>query len=439
MVNKIVKKHLFKLASWLIRTPFYKLFIIAAVKSVYYYRKYDSSNDNKKSILILNYERFTHDLDALSLDQRVKLLILPSRIQTLLNSLFLSNNYSYQVDSYINEKEETKELVRFITKFVNKLNDKYNLCGIISCSFYYRQDFSYEFSSLATHVPFYVVFKEYMKDDIVVDATINRYKQNKYQFVGEQIFSANKNVENILLRSGVCREDQISVVGSPRFDVIFNNKDTSTKYDKQQVVTLFSFYHSSGLIELEGDNNFFSDRGDGYYDLFKDVHTSVAELAVENRDLEFIIKTKWDGQWHDRVVSTIYEASGIDILCEPNISLVSEGNAQTLIKKSSVVIAFNSTTILEAGLLGRNVIVPVYAEALDKYFNSNLYFTKYLDSLIVASSNKNLKNKIMKHVVNPQFFPLPNEMVQDFIGFYDNKSSKRVLDEILENNKLINK
>ena len=438
MVNEIIKKYLLKLASWLIRTPFYKLFIIAAVKSVYYYRKYDSNHDNKKSILILNHERFTHDLDALSLDQRVKFLILPSRIQTLLNSLFLSNSYSYKVDSYINEKEETKELVRFVVKFVNKLNDKYNLCGIISCSFYYRQDFSYEFSSLTTHVPFYVIFKEYMKDDVVVDVTINRYKQNKFHFIGKQIFSANKNVEKILLRSGVCREDQISIVGSPRFDVMFNNKDASIKHDKQ-VVTLFSFYHSSGLIELEGDNNFFSDQGDGYYDLFKDVHTSVAELAVENRGIEFVIKTKWGGQWHDRIVSTIYEASGIDILCEPNISLMSEGNAQTLIKKSSLVVAFNSTTILEAGLLGRNVIVPVYAEAIDKYFNSNLYFTKYLDSLIVASSNKDLKDKIMEHVVNPQFFPLPDKMMQEFLGFCDGQSSKRILDEILENNKLINK
>jgi hypothetical protein len=270
-----------------------------------------------------------------------------------------------------------------------------------------------------------------MKDDIVVDATINRYKQNKYQFVGEKIFSANKNIEKILLRSGVCRENQISLVGSPRFDAIFNNKNTTTKHDKQ-IVTLFSFYHSSGSIELKGDNNFFSDQGDGYYDLFKNVHTSVAELAIENRDLEFIIKTKWGGQWHDRIISTIYETSGIDILCEPNISLVSEDNAQTLIKKSSVIIAFNSTTILEAGLLGRNVIIPVYAEALDKYFNSNLFFTKYLDSLIVASNNKDLKNKVMEHVINPQFFPLPNKMVQDFIGFCDSKSSKRILDEILE-------
>jgi hydroxymethylpyrimidine/phosphomethylpyrimidine kinase len=112
---------------------------------------------------------------------------------------------------------------------------------------------------------------------------------------------------------------------------------------------------------------------------------------------------------------------------------VSEGNAQTLIKKSSLVIAFNSTTILEAGLLGRNVIIPVYAEAVDKYFNSNVYFKKYLDSMIVASSGKDLKDKVLKYAFKQQHFPLPDKMVQDFIGFYDGQSSKRILDEIINN------
>jgi hypothetical protein len=45
----------------------------------------------------------------------------------------------------------------------------------------------------------------------------------------------------------------------------------------------------------------------------------------------------------------------------------------------------------------------------------------------------------MEHVVNPQFFPLPDKMMQEFLGFCDGQSSKRILDEILENNKLINK
>ena len=434
-MKAIIKKILLNLAGWLIQTPLYKLFIIAAVRSVFFFQKYED-NDTKKSILILNHERFSHDLEALCLDKRVKLLILPSRIQTLLNSLFLNSNFSYQVNSYQNKKNETKKLVRFVVEFINKLNEKYNLCGIVTCSFYYRQDFPYQFASLKTPVPFYVIFKEYMKDESVVEHTIKNYKRKKFKFVGEKIFSANKNIEKILLESGVCQKSRISLVGSPRFDNIFKSNIYSNKYNKnkhtKKVVTFFSFLHSSGSIELKGSNNFFSDNGDGYYKLFRDVHKSVAELAVDNRDVQFIIKTKWGGIWFDKIVSSVLSATGIDILHQPNITLLSERNTQELIMKSSLVIAFNSTTVLESGLLGKNIIIPVYNEAKDKYYESNLFFKKYLDSLIIASSNKDLKDKVIKYLFDHKHYPLPKKMIKDFLIFYDGKSSKRILDIILQ-------
>ena len=434
-MRMFIKKNLLKLGSCLIQTFFYKLFIIVAVRSVYFFQKYEDIS-NKKNILILNHERFIPDLKALSSDKRIRLLILPSRIQTLLNTLFLNNNFSYQVDSYLNEEKETKKLVRFVAEFINDLDKKFNLYGIMTCSFYYRQDFPYEFASIKTSVPFYVFFKEYMKADCMVEQTIKRYKKNKFKFIGKKVFCANKNIEKILLESDVCEKSQIVLTGSPRFDNIIKNK-VSPITNEKKIVTFFSFFHSSGGIILKGSNNFFSDKGDGYYKLFSDVHTSVAELALENRDIQFIIKTKWGGMWFDEIISSVYRTSGIDILSQPNITLLSEGSVHSLIKQSSLVIAFNSTTVLESSLLGRNVIIPLYNEALDKYFYTNLHFTKYLDSLIVASSNKDLKHKIMRYLFDFQHIQLDDKLIKDYLGFYDNNSSKRIIDNILLNSRKI--
>ncbi len=186
------------------------------------------------------------------------------------------------------------------------------------------------------------------------------------------------------------------------------------------------------MIQLKGEDKFFSDGDSGYYDLFKQVHVAIAELAVENKDYTFIIKTKWGGQWHERIRSTVYESSGIDILHEKNISLLSKGNAQSLIKQSSVVVAFNSTTILEAHLLKKNVIIPVFSEAVDKYYNTNLLFTKYFDSLVTASSKEDLKRKIIACPSEQLYMEFPNQMIKDFIGFRDGRSAARVIDGILQ-------
>ena len=58
------------------------------MRLIYFDNKNDQ-NKSKETILILNRERFEHDLESIRDDTRIRLLILPSRIQTVINSLFL--------------------------------------------------------------------------------------------------------------------------------------------------------------------------------------------------------------------------------------------------------------------------------------------------------------------------------------------------------------
>ena len=128
--------------------------------------------------------------------------------------------------------------------------------------------------------------------------------------------------------------------------------------------------------------------------MFEQVHVAIAELAVENSNVTYYIKTKWGGSLHDRIISTILQNSGIDIREQHNVILDYQENAQSLIKRSSVVVAFNSTTVLEASLLKTNVILPIFCEARTKYLGTNVLFAQFLDSLTTASSKEDLKDQI---------------------------------------------
>ena len=83
---------------------------------------------------------------------------------------------SYLFDRYINPSIEVERLVNFITNFLIALDAKYKISAILTCSFYYRQDMPYQFSCVDTGVPFYVLWKEYLKDDCTLEATIEGIK-----------------------------------------------------------------------------------------------------------------------------------------------------------------------------------------------------------------------------------------------------------------------
>ena len=100
-----------------------------------------------------------------------------------------------------------------------------------------------------------------------------------------------------------------------------------------------------------------------------------------------------------------------------------------------VVVAFNSTTVLEASLLKKNVILPIFCEAKEKYFNTNVLYKEFLDSLIVASSKEDLKDKIMNYAKEEDYNRVPEKMVEKFIHLNDGKSGERIVDEILQKNR----
>ena len=183
-------------------------------------------------------------------------------------------------------------------------------------------------------------------------------------------------------------EKNISVCGK------FVKKSTSTSSANSFFdVVFFSFTPGYGLTKLINPNVFPERRQLGYHNFCKFTHLEIINFAIKNPDKKVIIKPKWGGLWLDYIYN-LARKENIDLKKIKNLVINEKFDSFDLIENSSVVIAFNSTTILEAALKNKFVIIPCFAEAEKKGFKETVFFREYFNLFEIAESSKDLYKKI---------------------------------------------
>lgn len=397
--------------------------------------------NNSIKILVLNEERYRADLLELINRDDVILYYLPSNIQNLINSIWLSNikNLSelesklYLKSNNINVLQSREKLKNLLIKIIRILNKKYKIDCIITCTFYYKQDREWESASVEASVPFIVFHKENMKDPSTHDANIERYKKHGYHFNGTKLLLANRLEKYVLLMAGCVSEDKLEVIGSLRMDSLYRRVN-SKKYCIRNKVVLFSTHHRSGLLQIENVKGWFNEEGaeEGFIHHFDKLHSNFAKLAMEFPHLEFVIKTKWMGVWEKKIQNAVKKYIDVNVSDVKNLLITDEIFAQDLIDSAIAVVGLNSTTLIEAKLAGVPVILPIFEEAATKYFDSNIYFKKYMDIFSVANSPDEM-NKILVDAISGVLEKqkiVPEEMIQDYLGHFDGQVAERALSVI---------
>ena len=77
-----------------------------------------------------------------------------------------------------------------------------------------------------------------------------------------------------------------------------------------------------------------------------------------------------------------------------NLEIITSGDISKLIKKSKIVVGFNTTGILEGLAAGRTVIVPNFSECLSKDYRP--FIPDFGKAVIEANSPNNLSRIIKK-------------------------------------------
>ena len=174
----------------------------------------------------------------------------------------------------------------------------------------------------------------------------------------------------------------------------------------------------------------------GFTNLFEQAHRSYFRFLRKNPEVKGILKLKWmggDGKW-ERALTQCLLAEGLTDNDLPNLFITAEGSVTDLVQQSSAVIAFGSTTMLEAAVSGKPVIVPYFAEATLPAMADKVLYREKLDIFHCAHSETELEKLMMRGVVGKlepnqcaaqELFetwvaPLDGQVVSRHVAYFDN-------------------
>ena len=135
--------------------------------------------------------------------------------------------------------------------------------------------------------------------------------------------------------------------------------------------------------------------------MFCDIHVTLARLAADNPDIEVVFKPKPKvlKGWRIHLDMAFAEA-GIDPDAIPNLIIDANLDAQELILNSDVVVGLNTTTLLEAGIAKKPVVVTFFDELQQKAYVDSIKFVEAFDYLDVAGNSSDMVRLIKGRILD---------------------------------------
>ena len=298
---------------------------------------------------------------------------------TIFNTIFDEQEYNNTKKFYSKRGSLKRKIYKnFLTKFLKVLKEKYNIHSFIGFNFEFKEEIEFASSCNILKIPFFLLYKESVLTE--KEAKYLRYvliKLNE-KFNGYKIAVYSEYAKKIFTESNFIEKNKIDVVGCPRLSKSFSFK----KKKPENQILYYAIESKRGLpypfIEYYG-NNFFKDfkehkKYNSKYN-WDSLHVRTLNIlkkfAKRNPKVSIIIKIK-TGQL----------ANSRQYLKLPsNIKLQYFGAGHQLLEKSKVVIAWNTTAILEGMAANRFILLP--------YFHAKKNNLKKDDELILKLKDEN--------------------------------------------------
>ena len=366
------------------------------------------SEHNGKDLFALSHFRFRGELEVLS-SHGFRIYFLDSLFVSSIQNFFFRDITPNLADHHNPDKNTKaylagKNLNKFYREFLKYFLKIKKFDFVISAMAHYPQDMHFGSAFHLEGIPFIVLYRAgVVANRESYKILIERYKKMG-KFKGKKIVVQNKIIKEIFIKSGYCSKTKIVIIGPTRMNNFRKNLNNyQFKDSKNNILTLFSFTHSAGRSIVYGskDNylNWVTNNKEGLVSFFDNVHSQIALYALKNPNIKVNIKLKWIDDWHDKVEAIVRRSCGGEI--PNNLSIISGNDGSSLIFKSKVIVAFGSTVLLEAGLLGRHVILPVFDEASEKEFRRYFPLYETINGCFVANNKEELFNLVSSLMNTP--------------------------------------
>lgn len=389
--------------------------------------KINPKRESQYTVLCMGRSVFTDDLKTMAtFSGQIKYVILwRTYFQTALHYFIKGpeedklTEANYHTHDFCKNGKQNYYL--FLKKTLPLLYKLIGFDAVLCCNFGYPDQQEIEKVCAEEKIPYIVLRKEGLIAPGSEAEWANAMKT--YRFRGAKILYYAGGTMNELSRQGFAKinQDKLQVVGMPRLDEYFvlrNNKNL------QKQIVFFSFYPDDKFLCLINDEEKIKQA----QKRSEDFHKWVINFAVRHPEIKVIIKIKM-ADYYVKYVKKILDDNYNENI--KNLEIINFGETCDLIKDSTAVITFLSTTCMMAIAADKMLISPYFGDlVIDREWD---YFAQYPDLVNYAKTEEDLEKYILKsdkHVG----YDLPNkkECLEKFLGNSDGRASWRAENAIIE-------
>lgn len=401
--------------------------VLYTLLSFFYFPKNISKSLSikNKNILYLTPFRRETKLDEVLKENGFGIILLNHDYQKKISGIFFGNlNLKYyDYIQIINQQKIKIFLYRiFINNLIKFLKKKNNLKKVINFAVHYKSEFQYDFICTKNNLDFITLHRECLYASKNSKSAILKNLKLVPKYCGTKIIVHNDIVKNIFLQSSFCDDDQITQIGPLRID---DNINIETKKINGNKTVLFYIFGTGAMIQK--GKTYGSDWGIdyGWFKLLENTYNLILDIAERYPKTNFIFKAKYDSasyrSYHDdklknRKLNNIYYAV--------------EEKDYELLKKTDLVISFNSTTIVEAILFKKSLLIPFYDEASNDDYLDFVGFEELRDSVSGCKKEEILKNKLSEFIEKDRKYHISQqeriEILEKYIGQLDGLNFSRL-------------
>ena len=371
----------------------------------------------KKKYQILYLAKPVFNDDVIAIQERSKKLNFkrfPRLSLSIICRFFLKefdtlNDANYHV--LIKESKEVKDLRDFLLRVIIIYRRFNYFDAVLAGNFVYTQQQELLIVLRKLKIPSIIIYKEGMLPIAKFESAKDFLYKTKV-FRADHIMFYNKMIRDALVKTNMPGLDynKTTVIGLPRFDKYFNHKSVITN---NQIV-LFSF-------EPNEKGNYLIDDKSKFNSFEKEVtkfHILFAQYCVLNKDYNLVVKTKGSDRavnYAKKVYSPFIEKLGERLVISSSL------NVSNLIKSSSYIAGFSSTTLIEGLALNKKIICPKFSRSILKSENDLLYPYQELGFYILKLSDL-VSVFTEDNIINDK---LKNQFIKERVYNDDGKSSLR--------------
>lgn len=339
--------------------------------------------------------------------------------------VFIAKNPDWKVLTEFNYhhgccREELEAYGRFMERVFESLTKRWPFDAMLSGNFGYKEQQELMRIVESKGIPFIVLFKE----GLVIPAYLNELPAKVIdgkRFLGSKLIFYSEQIRDAVLKSNAFEgaEFETAVSGIPRVDSMVD-----VPILNQKRIVFFSFFPEDKFRCFESSPETLKNA----IQAADQFHRSVVRFAADHPQYDLLIKTKVAPRYVDYVRGLLEdELGGIP----SNIEVTNEGAAAKMILDSAVVIAFQSTTAIEALVAEREVICPDFAE----YFGDEPwdYFHEFPELVTYAKTTEDLGEAVLREGVSrEESWRLQREtFLKRMVHGSDGLASERAVQEIL--------